>query len=889
MARFTALASDTSEDDEQYVTSPPRKPPQPRTRSTVPPPRVQRVDEDAEMASDSGSSRADEEDLPSDSPPLIPAGKRALVRTSRGTYTIEEPGEGDDSGESSGSGSDEPLPEHRRGDPTIIPWAQRIGVDPQKMHVMQASLFRAPETAEALKQLNPEKPDRDRLTPGGLHRKHSRDSEGDGLRATAQGRASFAHDIEPVTFRPSRKYARVEGSASIVNGVEDALVDAGLAFGRSFRVGWGPSGTLVHLGRLCCPSSTQKHTANSSVVTKTAVPFSEPGTDASLSTKLLSHHLTNSPIQLDAEGIPFAHPSLKLSFGSFASLFPPTDQSFAARLFRLGRALFDEIDLQLDESVSIDVRNRVHAVRRKEALSNWLEGVVAPAVDAEVKGNFSGGSASSTFSLLTGHQIDKACEVAMDGGDLKLATLLSQAGGDLEFRTDIRTQLQIWREQRIDAHIDRNLRKIYALLGGIVDILEGSNGTEVERCPDLPVSQKLDWKRVFGLHLWFGQPMDASIAEVFDAYDNHWRNARDRAAAPIPWYFEETTSESKHWHLFRDENPPDAFYSLIKLYADPACSLETICSPLSFGPSPADFSVLWHLYIIISRSMRLRDFSDRDDPGVSKGSQEGDDGDARIEGHSPNADILASTYALQLEQQDLIQEAAFVLLHLEGSSGREKAIRDLLLRSAPKLDDWMTRGMAGSLKIPLSWINEAKATYALNRGDVFEAYQLYLQAGLHSAAHELAVFELAPEAVIRDDLELVRTLFDRFTGHAVNEWHVRGKAFLDYAHAMTRLPELVQNSGASRDGSQVAELEELARGIPKLIGLLPTIVRDPADARHSVAVATMITGLTRQLDKAMPLALGSKQLRGLPVDEATKLHHARAIMQSQFLKMLEAT
>jgi hypothetical protein len=39
---------------------------------------------------------------------------------------------------------------------------------------------------------------------------------------------------------------------------------------------------------------------------------------------------------------------------------------------------------------------------------------------------------------------------------------------------------------------------------------------------------------------------------------------------------------------------------------------------------------------------------------------------------------------------------------------REKAIRDLLLRSAPKLDDWMTRGMAGSLKIPLSWINEAK-------------------------------------------------------------------------------------------------------------------------------------------------------------------------------------
>jgi nuclear pore complex protein Nup98-Nup96 len=46
---------------------------------------------------------------------------------------------------------------------------------------------------------------------------------------------------------------------------------------------------------------------------------------------------------------------------------------------------------------------------------------------------------------------------------------------------------------------------------------------------------------------------------------------------------------------------------------------------------------------------------------------------------------------------------------------------------------------------------------------------------MHSAAHELAVFELAPEAVIRDDLELLKVLFERFVGHAVDGWHVRGK------------------------------------------------------------------------------------------------------------------
>lgn len=74
---------------------------------------------------------------------------------------------------------------------------------------------------------------------------------------------------------------------------------------------------------------------------------------------------------------------------------------------------------------------------------------------------------------------------------------------------------------------------------------------------------------------------------------------------------------------------------------------------------------------------------------------------------------------------------------------------------------------------------------------------------------------------------------------------------------MTRLSELNQDSRVPQDEAQVAELDELLRGVPKLIGLLPAIIRDPVDPRQSVAVATMITGLTRQLDKAAPMALVS--------------------------------
>lgn len=65
--------------------------------------------------------------------------------------------------------------------------------------------------------------------------------------------------------------------------------------------------------------------------------------------------------------------------------------------------------------------------------------------------------------------------------------------------------------------------------------------------------------------------------------------------------------------------------------------------------------------------------------------------------------------------------------------------------------------------------------YALDCGDVYGAYELYLSASMYNAAHDLAVRELAPDAVIREDLELLKSLFEQFRNHSVDDWHVRGK------------------------------------------------------------------------------------------------------------------
>lgn len=68
---------------------------------------------------------------------------------------------------------------------------------------------------------------------------------------TLQARPTFAAPvIDPAPFRQLRKYTRVEHAKSYTNGKENNLVDAGLALGRSFRVGMGGQGQVVHIGSL---------------------------------------------------------------------------------------------------------------------------------------------------------------------------------------------------------------------------------------------------------------------------------------------------------------------------------------------------------------------------------------------------------------------------------------------------------------------------------------------------------------------------------------------------------------------------------------------------------------------------------------------------------------
>ena len=367
--------------------------------------------------------------------------------------------------------------------------------------------------------------------------------------------------------------------------------------------------------------------------------------------RLLRYQQQNTDILVE-DDIPHANPKSTLRFSNIAQLFGPDDQSHEAAVWRLNTALFDEIDLQLRVTLADEVRSRIMSMCRKQSLSSWLQQCVADAVENHLREGSSSRLSTRLFQMLAGYQIEKAVNTAIENGDFNLAALIAQIGGDVDFRADVEEQLVKWKDQVIDAHVDESYRKIYALLAGVVDIVPASKSKDpAERCKDVLVADSLDWKRAFGLHLWYGTLMDGSVVDAIYSYDDA---CPALAAAPTPWYQDSTIPSGRKWAFAPREIERDALYELIKLHSDSSMQLEQALLPRSYSASPLDYRLPWHISTIFTRCLLLREFSDRSDVQASSAAS-----------LSINASNLAISFASQLEQQGLWQQAIFVLLHLD--------------------------------------------------------------------------------------------------------------------------------------------------------------------------------------------------------------------------------
>lgn len=165
----------------------------------------------------------------------------------------------------------------------------------------------------------------------------------------------------------------------------------------------------------------------------------------------------------------------------------------------------------------------------------------------------------------------------------------------------------------------------------------------------------------------------------------------------------------------------------------------------------------------------------------------------------------------------------------------------MLCRHAAQFDD-ATLSALESYGIPSTWISEAQARLALAEEDRFAGALAFADADMLVEAHDITVWDLAPEAVLVGDMELLDRLLEPFVGRELHvNWLEGGHFFQTYASAV-RLQTDLQHGKTDQIG-------QLRQALPKMLMALPTFLLKPGEARRPLvreaAVSQMLSVCTR--------------------------------------------
>jgi nuclear pore complex protein Nup98-Nup96 len=233
-------------------------------------------------------------------------------------------------------------------------------------------------------------------------------------------------------------------------------------------------------------------------------------------------------------------------------------------------------------SVNIDLE-ALPLVRRAE-FSNWLQDSVRHRVQGEVGSLSDARYLEHILLLLTGRQLDSVTEVAASRGDVRLAILLSQAGGSMSNPSDLSEQLDLWQMNSLDFnYIEEDRLKVYELLAGIQAAV---------------LDSPIDWKRYLGLIMWYQLQPDTSLDIIIHSYQHLLTEGK--VPYPVPVYIDEgPLNEAFQW------SPGDRFYIsfyLMLLHANQDEKfglLKTIFSAFSSSYDPLDYHMIWHQLSIL--------------------------------------------------------------------------------------------------------------------------------------------------------------------------------------------------------------------------------------------------------------------------------------------------
>lgn len=615
------------------------------------------------------------------------------------------------------------------------------------------------------------------------------------------------------------------------------IVDAGLFMGRSFRVGWGPNGVLIHSG--VPVGSSDRQGILSSVITLEKVAIDKvtrdemnevkkEAADLLFDSPLDLHKSVNHKIQDMEVGslklslqkvvcdclilpdicrryievvekqleVPGLSASVRVSLMHQVMVWELIKVLFSERE-NSGRSQFLEDDREEDmmqdgKPSPPEIESEALPLVRRAEFSYWLQESVYHRVQEDVSCLNESSELEHIFLLLTGRQLDAAVELAASRGDVRLACLLSEAGGSMVNRADIAQQLDLWRINGMDFNfIEKDRVRLYELLSGNIH--------------SALVGDQIDWKRFLGLLIWYELPPGTALPAVFHTYQHLLTEGK--APYPVPVYIDEGPAEETV--NVATEGRFDLAYYLMLLHASENGKFDELKSMFSAFAStndPLDYHMIWHQRAILEA---IGAFS------------------------SSDLHILDMAYVSQLLCLGKCHWAIYVVLHMPFHEDfphlHSTVIREILFQYC---DTWSIqeeqRKFIEDLGVPSQWLHEAMAVYFQYYGDPAKALEHYIQCESWQKAHSIFINSVVHSLFLSAKDSEIWRLATSMEDHKleIDDWDLGAGIYISFYllrsslqeddNDMTKLDSLESKDAACREFSDRLNksLEVLGRRLP---------------------------------------------------------------------------
>jgi len=468
----------------------------------------------------------------------------------------------------------------------------------------------------------------------------------------------------------------------------------------------------------------------------------------------LQYQIERANVTLDSNGIPSASTASDLSFAELAGRV--TGDSPQAvherRLWKLMSILFEPVSVscaRFTEGIPPAEIPTYEARIRRDAVSEfWMD---LTKERSSLHARDAASAEEKALAQLSGGNIEGACTALIEGRDFRLATIVSQLPTDQTSKDMMTKQIQSWRSQNVLSEMSQPIRAVYELAAGNPCISEGKGGASEDRAATFGLSETfgLDWKRAFGLRLWYGSD---DLAGTIESYSDDVVSTREKVK-PLPYFLEDCAAST--WDDKEANDREDALFAVLRLYAAKLGSghvgaIESLLAPAAIAGNPVNSRLTWQLATVL-RARGVLSLPDL---------------------MNSTLDVISQNLAFQLEAADRLLDTLRVLLHFSGSAAREYYIRNLLYRRAASLDtitattdpasNELFRSMTQEFHIPASWIWHAKALYAASTHDYDAQTAFLLRADDKEAAHVVLCRHVGPRAVIEMDYDALRELLGSF-------------------------------------------------------------------------------------------------------------------------------